>query len=219
MQVHRAGVAHVVRFPHPLIDGLPEQGHVLVLEEQHQQVVFLPGQGDGHPGLGDQHGLGVHRHVPQGIDGAALARPAEHRLHPGDQLHDLKGLHQIVVRPGPQALHPVLHAALGGDEDHRGAGGLDLPQQLIAVDAGQHDVQQHQVIAVLHDEIRSRVAVIGPGALIAAGAQVPVDQIRNGPLVLYDQYLCHVCSPVFPFRAIPCCPLGGGAPRSESRWQ
>ena len=192
MQIDGAGIAHVVRFPHPLIDGLPEQRHILVLQEEHQQVVFLPGQGDRHPGLGDQHGFGIHRHVPQGIDGASLPRPAEHGLHPGDQLHDLKGLDQVVIRPGAKPLHPILHAALGGDENHRGAGGLDLPQQVVAVDAGQHDVQQHQVIAVLHDQIRRRVPVVSAGTLVAAGAEIPVDQICNGPFVLDNQNFGHV---------------------------
>ena len=62
--------------------------------------------------------------------------PAEHGLHPGKKLGKIEGFDNIIVRPHPQALHPIGHGGAGGDKDHRDLVFLEIVHQLEAVQPG-----------------------------------------------------------------------------------
>ena len=121
----------------------------------------------------------------------ALARPAQYRLHPGQQLLNFKGLDQIIVRAPAQTLHPVPHRRLRRDENDRHPQRFQVVQQLQPVQPRQHDVQQRQIKLPILQQVRCCQPVVRHRAGIARPAQAHFNEPRNGPLVLHDQHLCH----------------------------
>ena len=120
-----------------------------------------------------------------------FSRSSQHRLHPGQQLYDFEGLDQIVVSPGPESLDPVGHGALGCEKDHRRPGGLDLLQQAVAVDAREHNIQENEIVGVFRNEICCCQPVISLLAGVTVASEIPVNEVGNGPFVLYNQNPYH----------------------------
>ena len=78
--------------------------------------------------------------------GGRLVAAAQPRAHPGDELLGLERLGDVVVGTRLKTEHEVDGVALGREHDDRHAGlGADLPADLVAVLAGQHQVEQHEV--------------------------------------------------------------------------
>ncbi len=121
----------------------------------------------------------------------SLVVTPEHGLHPREQLHYLKRLDKIVVRAQAQALHLVGHGALRCEKNHGNAQRLYEIQQLVAADLRQHDVQQHEVEALLLQQVRRLQPVVGADAGIPRLREVHLDKIVDGPLVLHDKYPVH----------------------------
>jgi hypothetical protein len=115
-------------------------------------------------------------------------RPAQQGVDPGRQFAHRKRLGQVVVRPDGQAHQQVGLVAPGGEhEDGHGALGLQAPADLQAVEAGQHDVQDHQIRPVragAGDRGRTVVRHLDPEPL---GPQPRRDRLGDAPLVLNDQ--------------------------------
>ena len=192
MQVHGAAVSQEGLAPHPLVDPVPVQGHILILQKEQQQVILLGRQGHGLLPPAHHPGDGVHPNVRGQLQNTSgLAAAAQHRLHPGQQLHELKGLGDVVLRSQPQAPDPVLERSLGSEKDHRHVQRPAVVQQLIAVYPRQHDVQQGQVKGLLLQTVRRRGSVPGPDAVVPRPLQSSADQLGDGGLVLGDQDLVH----------------------------
>ena len=111
-------------------------------------------------------GGAVQRHIKGLQLVAALAGAAQHHLHTGHQLVHGKGFYNVIIRTQPQAQHAVLHGGLGGQKYHGHALGAQVIQQGVAVQAGQHDVQQGQVVVVFLDQISGGQAVGRQGAYV-----------------------------------------------------
>ena len=79
--------------------------------------------------------------------GEVAVRAAQQRLDPAHQLAQAERLGQVVVGAELEADDLVdLVVARRQDQDrHLGAGGADAAQHLEAVDAGQADVEDHEV--------------------------------------------------------------------------
>ena len=191
MQVHGAGVAHVLAAPDALVDGLAEEGDVAVADKEQQQLELLGRQRDGARAARHGVGAGVYRQPADAYLGYRLPRAPEHGLHPREQLHYLKRLDKIVVRAQAQALHLVGHGALRCEKYHGNAQRLYEIQQLVAADLRQHDVQQHEVEALLLQQVRRLQPVVGADAGISRLREVHLDKIVDGPLVLHDKYPVH----------------------------
>ncbi len=83
-------------------------------------------------------------------DGGILAAAYGHEIaDPGVQLAGMDGLAQVCIGPVFEALQPGFQPRLGGDQNDGDLPGgrrfLDLPQQLVAVHAGHHQVGYDQV--------------------------------------------------------------------------
>ena len=88
--------------------------------------------------------------------GAGLVEAAHPGPDPGDQLLGLERLDDVVVGPGLEADDHVDGVALGGEHHDRDAGlGPDLPADVDAVLAGQHQVEQHHVGPVVAERRRA----------------------------------------------------------------
>ena len=80
----------------------------------------------------------------------ARREAGQQALDPGQQLRRVERLDQVVVGTGAEALDLLLDLALGGQHDDRDVGRLallrpDLGRDLVAVQLGQHHVEEDQV--------------------------------------------------------------------------
>ena len=192
MEVYGPAVPQELLAPDLFIDSVPVEGDVFVLQEEQQQIVLLGGQGHGGPGPAHDAAGGVDFNVRrQGEDPPCLSAAAEDGFHPGQQLHQLEGLDDIVLRPQAQALHPVLQLSLGGEEDHRHLQLLAVFQELVAVGLGQHNVQQRQIEGLGFQLVRRVRPVRGPGAAVARPLQGGADEVGDGGLVLGNEDFVH----------------------------
>ena len=187
MEIHRLAAEGVVPAPDPLIDGLPVHGPPGIPGEEEQELVLRFCQADLFPVPPDLHGPGVDAQSAHLQHCVPLLVAAEDHVYPGQQLHHLKGLDNIVLRPQPQPLHPVGQRALGGEEDDRYLQGPDVLHQLKAVHLRQHHVQQDEIICIPLQQIRRLGPVLGAGAAKALLGQAQADQIGNRLLVLHNQ--------------------------------
>ena len=117
---------------------------------------------------------------------------AAQRLQPGDELSVVEGLHQIVVRPGAQAFHPVLHTAQRREHQHRH--GAAFPpggaHQLQPRKGGQHPVHHRRVVWVLQ---KQRKAAGPVGGFVASKPRLfqHGDKHRAQGFVVLDQQNSH----------------------------
>ena len=191
MKVYGAAVAHVLIFPHTLVNCLSKKGDIFILQKQDQQIVLLGGERYDLPAPGDHPGLGVHHHVAHRDPVLRLVIAAQHGLHPGQQLRDLKGFDDIVVGPQAQALDPVLHRAAGGDENDGDLQGRQVLHQLEAVHPRKHHVQKDQVVPLGLHRVGGVRAVVQTVAGVARRGKAHVQQVRNGLFIFYNEYFNH----------------------------
>ena len=85
-----------------------------------------------------------------------------------------------------QAAHAVLYRRLGRDEDAGCAGGADIVQQVVAVDLGHHNIQQHQVVLFFLQQIGGFDAVGHGLAAVACVGQDAAYQHGDSLFVVYN---------------------------------
>ncbi len=94
----------------------------------------------------------------------------QHGADPGPQLGFVDGFGDVIVGPGVQAGDLVLGGGAGGQHDHRGGaplgGDAHFFEDLDAVHAGHHPVQQHQVGPVLLEPFKGFGAAVGHAGLV-----------------------------------------------------
>ena len=107
----------------------------------------------------------------------------------GQQLFVVPGLLNEVFRAGADRVHDIVHGAVGGNHDDRqiGMALLDLREQFEAALAGQSQVQQQQVEAVLIENLQPLFAVGGQGDGIALQGEQHFERLADGGLVVDDQ--------------------------------
>ena len=126
--------------------------------------------------------------------GDLLARAAEHRVHAREQLLDLKGLDDIVIRAHLEAGDLVLGLALGREHDDRDlavfADGLaDLP----AIHDGQHDIEHDEIGVLGLRQMQARSPVVRDEHLEAVLLQIQPQELGNIDIVLNDDdFLTHM---------------------------
>ena len=100
--------------------------------------------------------------------GAAHERPDA-----GDEHRERERLRQVVVGAGVERLGLIEVAVLGGEHQDRGpvVAGSQVGAHLVAVAAGQHQVEHDQVVGALGRHPQPVVAVVGDVAREALGLQ------------------------------------------------
>ena len=113
-----------------------------------------------------------------------------------DQLLDLEGLGDVVVRAHLQAADLVAGLALGGEHDDRHGRFLaDVPADLPAVLDRQHDVQQHDVRLEEIEAALRLAAVRRDHDLEAVLAEIKAQQLGDIAVVLHNKRaFAHVSS-------------------------
>ena len=198
MGVKRAGVtARAVIAPDGFVQIIPVQRPAAVAQKQKQQVIFLAGQV--HFLLTAQHtaGCSVHRVLPHRVDSGAAPGAPQHTFHPGHKLGRGKRLDDVIIRAAVQPAHPLSHSVLRRDEDAGRARGPQVRQQIVPVQIGHHHIEQHQIIAVLFQQI-CRCAAVGHGlAAVARLRQDAPHQHGNGGFIVHNQNRIHSTIPLY----------------------
>ena len=157
--------------------------------QQLENAVFLAGQMQRLAVDLDRAAVEIDRQLAGADDrfGMALGA-ADDRLDARDQLAAVERLGQEVVGAEAEALDLVVELGEAGeDQDRRAhARGAQAAQHLIAVDIGQHEVEDDDVVIVELADLEPVFAEIGGIADEALGPQHQLDALRGGGIV-FDQ--------------------------------
>ncbi len=192
-QVADVNVHHVapalVAGPHLFLYLVAGEDLARVLGQKLQKLKLLVGELNAPPGPEDLPALEVDDQVRHpDLPGDGRGHPAQVGPHPGQKLLNGKGLHQVVVGPGVQALDLVLNAVLGGeDEDGHVGGFADAPGHLNPVHDGEHQVQDDQVGVHLPELGKPGDAVVGHLGAVALGLKLQLYEAGDVLFVLHDQ--------------------------------
>ncbi len=120
------------------------------------------------------------QHDPVDLDGAAVdgaLRPAQDGFDPCEQLARVEGLAKVVVGAELEAEDAVdIFVACGQHQDWYAAGLPHLLQDFEAVDAGQHDIENDQVVAALLRFFESMAAIVDTLDVVVFSLQVFLEQ-------------------------------------------
>ena len=169
-----------------------------MLQQTGQQVELPAGQLHRSTVDGDLPAVRVQGHRPCGeLMGLALlstAGGAEGGTDAGQQLFDSEGLGHVVVCAGVQSGHLIHHGVPCREQDDRSAPPF-LPvaaQDFQAVETGEQDVQQNQVVFPREGTFQAGAAVQRLLHLVAFIGQLQLHHTRQLFLILYNQNtVCH----------------------------
>src|SRR3954449_9141758 len=133
--------------PHLVEQALARDDDALVAHQVLEQLELALGELDVALAAADLVGVGVELEVAGDQRGGAAGRTAaQQRAQAGQQLLALEGLDEVVVGAGVQPLDARLdRVARGEHEDRHVAVGAQPAGDLDAVQAGQPEVEQHDV--------------------------------------------------------------------------
>ena len=196
VDVERLGVADVVTAPDAVDELHPGEDPSGVAQQHLQQLELLERQRGRPPSDGDRVPLDVHpdRACLQGgrEQLLRLGEPAQHGLDPGQQLARRVRLGDVVVGADLQPDDLVDLAVLGGQHDDRhGAALAQLPAHVDAGQAGQHEVEQDEVGAVLVELGQCVGPGLGDGDLVALATEQVRERVGVRLLVLDDEDATH----------------------------
>ncbi len=134
-----------------------------------------------------------------------LAAPAQQGAHPGEQFDEGERLHQVIVGALFEAAHAVLYGIAGGQEQHRYGhpGVAHAAQDLPAVTAGQHDVEDQQVVVAAQGQLLALVAIVAQVDGEACLGE-PLAQVLADARFVFDDQQFHV-HPSLHLPAMPTC--------------
>jgi hypothetical protein len=120
------------------------------------------------------------------------ARPADQRLYAGQKFREGKGFRKIVVSPGLQPLHPVVHRTLRAQNQDGGVHlfGAHLFDQCQAASPGQHEIDDGRIVRFRQGEAETLLAVRGVVHGIPRRSQ-PLDDERGDLDVIFYQQNSH----------------------------
>ena len=97
----------------------------------------------------------------------------------------MERLRQVVVAAGLEPLHAVVDARLGGEEEHRRLDPLGARRlaDREAVEAGEHDVEEDEVVPAAADHVERGLAFADDRDAVALGLQVFADALGQVLLV------------------------------------
>jgi hypothetical protein len=117
---------------------------------------------------------------------------SQHRVDARQELAEGIGLGHIVVRPDLQPDHGVDLRAFGCNHDDRHAALLaDAPAQFDPVDAGQHEIKQHQIYAAAREQEQALFAGRSRAHRIAFASELVDQRLPVGFLILNDKNSRH----------------------------
>ena len=206
MGVDGLGLDHVLPVPGLLEQLLAAEHGAGVCHERCQKLELARGELDLLALVGGavaglvQMDAGDVEHAGAVLHGVCLlGSAAQQRVDARQKLADAKGLGEVVVAAELEADDLVELRVAGGEEEHgHVARAADAPTDLVAVDAGEHDVEDDQVVVGCLRHGDSLVAGVGHVDLVAFLEQVEADDVGDAFLVIDDEDalladLFHIC--------------------------
>jgi hypothetical protein len=140
-----------------------------VAQEELQQLVLFGSQRDGTLTAQGLARAGIQGQVGKAQDlRAGGLRPPQQSADARQQLVQVEGLHHIVIGAHIQTLNAVTDGIFGGqDQDRNGSTCAQAAGHFQAIDARQHEVQNHQVRRVVAGNGQTQLAVGGGIHLVA----------------------------------------------------
>ncbi len=132
-------------------------------------------------------------HHSRQLDPRDVARPLrrapQHGFDPRQEFLDAERLDDVVVGTQAKPRDPILLVAASGEDDHclRGARLPYGAQQVEAVAAGEHEVQQQQVVRPRKRQLTAHIAASRLEDSIAGMPQGVDDAAANGGIVFDDE--------------------------------
>ena len=118
-------------------------------------------------------GAQVYDYIGKGKSGACFSKAAQHGFYAGQYFAALEWLDNIIICAQLQPVNLVFDSSFCGKENHRDIHGTYIFDQFIAVDFGQHNIQQHQIKAgIFFQQVGGLPAVIGTGAFVPFITQI-----------------------------------------------
>ncbi len=162
-----------------------------VVDEKPHQLLLLGAQNKAAAAAGQGGGGREQRQIPvgQGV-GDDLGGPSQNRAQAGQKLLVLKRFRQIVVGPGVQPADPVGQLGFRGEHQHRHShvGGAEGAENLVAVHAGEHHVQDEGVVNAAFRQLQPFLAVVDAVGAVTVIFQDVHEGGRQPLFVLDDQY-------------------------------
>ncbi len=140
------------------------------------------------PEHGPEAGVQAQVLPGEGGVGPAGALP-EPKGDPGQQLFDGEGFGHVVGGAPQKKGGFALRVGLGAQNDDREA--LQPGEELLAREAGEHQVQEHQVGPLPVQGQQGLGARVGPGDQVTFPAQGLGEQVADGGVIVYDQDAAH----------------------------
>ena len=195
MDVDRARFAVVLIAPDAVQQEVAGE-HLAAAEDQHlEELELLEGEGELFAAL-ERLVVRDVDHDVAGAQGLRLALllgrdAAQEGLDARGKLAHGEGLGDVVVRAELQAEDLVHLVSPCGEHDDRDVAGhavaLEAPADLQAVDAGQHDVQQHKGRALHFAALERLFPGQGRDHVVSGRLQVKRDQFQNMDLIIHSQ--------------------------------
>lgn len=140
----------------------------------------------GPPGVEIEHQVGNLQAL------AGATRAAQDRLDARIEFGQRERLDQIVVGTAAQTLQAIIERVAGSEHDHRhlAAGFAQAAAELVAIHAGQHDVEDDQVVMPGQRQMQSARPVARAIDDMTGGFEV-VDDVGEDVRVVFDDQQTH----------------------------
>jgi hypothetical protein len=118
-----------------------------------------------------------------------LVGPPGQSADAGKQLLEGEGLGQIVISPRVEGSDLTLQAVAGGQHQDRklGAPGPDPLEDLLAAEARQHNVEQHEVHGLVDRQPHPVLPVVRAQGLVAVSLESTLEESYYTQLVFHDE--------------------------------
>src|SRR5690606_30668112 len=183
--------------PDVLEDIDPGQHFIFVVQKIMDQPVFRRGQGYGLVPMQQRFRVVIQRQVADAQQVGltllgnvrGLPGPAEQGFDPRCQFDKLKGLYQVIVRPGVKAKYDVFRSPQCRKKKNRDlfVPGTDVFANFQAVHLGKHNIENDQVKRTFIKQLKSVFAIKSDTYLIAYFAKSFVNKRYDVGLVFYEQ--------------------------------
>ena len=190
MHLYRVALGAFIPAVETLLQLILAQHPAALADQLLQQLVFVGGEFDRLPLIGDLLGFGIDKDIAILQYRLRLPLAATNQgAQAGVELLQGEGLDHVVVGAGIEADHPIVQRIAGGEDQHRQFVSFtpQLAQQAEAIDVGQVEIEDQGGELVALEGCQSGQPLLQPVHRIAAMAQCILHTIPQHHIIFYQQ--------------------------------
>ena len=128
------------------------------------------------------------------VGSARCVDPANERLDAREQFGEGEGLREIIVAPGPQAAHAIVHGSFRAQDDDRHFHPLRPPllDHAEAIETGEHQIDNGGVVVIVQSEVQAVIPTLRSVHGEARLLQPFADEFGDFS-VIFDEEDAHGC--------------------------